>query len=334
MRERKVLPHFRKAIQGRAVTGIFSVFGNIDSYKDVVMPGAFTKTVAERKDEVFHLWQHSFDAPAIAVVKELRELRQDELPDAIKAKHPEATGGQEVTREYLETERGEELLKGHIAGVPYKMSFAFDPVKFDLGEQDGVKVRYLRENRLYETSDVLWGANDATIASKQAPTAKALAAAFGGLKVTDDIRALWAAQDECYDLAGGASAFCSVAYLLAGECDDPAASAPLIAVLRMLLSFLENEISDVEAQIAAGTASDGMQLMALPGLLRQVKTLQECSLLTSADADLLEQIGAAVSSLIPSIDPPAPAESRAEPVSLTLEKARLFILDYHTGAYV
>lgn len=337
MPERKVLPHFRKSISGRAVTGIYSVMGNVDSYADVAVSGMFTKTVAERKDQIFHLWQHDFDSPAIAVVKDLRELRQDELPDAIKSAYPEATGGEEVTREYLETPRGEEILKGHVAGVPYQMSFAFDPVKFDLGEQDGVKVRFLREVRLYETSDVLWGANNATIASKRAPTTKMISAALRALKSGDmDMRAIWEAQDECYDLAGGASAFSSVAYLLAGECSDAVASAPLIAALRMLLSFLENEIADVEAQITAGTATD-MQLMALPGIRRQLKTLKAGNRHSSTDYDLIDSIGAAVVDLgarnIALIDPnkaapPPTPESRAETVSLTLEKARLFLLDY------
>jgi uncharacterized coiled-coil protein SlyX len=51
------------------------------------------------------------------------------------------------------------------------MSFAYDAVKYDFEEKPDAKyewdrIRNLREIRLYETSDVLWGANDATVASK------------------------------------------------------------------------------------------------------------------------------------------------------------------------
>lgn len=312
-RERKVVPHFRKDIHGRAVTGIFSVFGNIDQYKDVVMPNSFTKTFAERGDDIFHLWQHDFESPAIAVIQDLRELRQDELTDEIKRKYPEAIGGAQVTREYLETERGGEILKGHVAGVPYKMSFAFDPVKFDLGELHGEKVRYLRENRLHETSDVLWGANDATVASKMpldillrqielhvkdgAPTPdlinqiasvvaelgatniKRISAPPTTKEVTTALHSLkgmeeiWRAQSDSFGLADGAGAFSSLAYLLARACDDPVAAAPLLAALRLLIAYLSGEINGVEAQIAAGAADVGLQLASLQGLELQMKAL-------------------------------------------------------------
>lgn len=327
MREMKVAPQHIKTISGRTITGLFSVFGNIDSYGDIVTPGAFTKTFNDRGGEIFHLWQHDFASPAIAVVKDLRELRQDELPDAVKAKHPDATGGAEVTREYLDTPRGNEIMAGLHAGVPYKMSFAFDPIKVAMTEQDDQSVRLLREVRIYETSDVLWGANDATVASKRARvTTKALSAALRNLKMTGPD--LWAMHDECYDLAGGASAFASVAYLLMSECNDATNAAPLIAALRLLLDFLGGEVNDVEAMIVAGQVAD-MQLMSVAGLQQQMKTL----LRTADDTTLaaMHAIAADLSALSPNADAaPAHDESRAEsalPISLTLEKARLFFLN-------
>lgn len=170
-RERKSTPQHIKAISDREVTGIFSVFGNADSYDDVIHPGAFSKTLQERGSKIVHLWQHDFGAPPIAIVKAIRELTRDELPKELLAQHPDVLGGMEVTREYLDTPRGNEVLASLKAGSPLEMSFAFDAVKFDFSEKPGAKyewerIRNLREVRLYETSDVLWGANDATVAAK------------------------------------------------------------------------------------------------------------------------------------------------------------------------
>lgn len=48
-----------------AETGVFSgyasVFGNVDAYGDMVMPGAFTKSLAEKKPAL--LWQHNSREP-------------------------------------------------------------------------------------------------------------------------------------------------------------------------------------------------------------------------------------------------------------------------------
>jgi HK97 family phage prohead protease len=167
-REIKALPHHTKAITGRSVTGIFSVFGNIDSYADVMLPGSFGKTLRERGSKIIHLWQHDFFAPPIAVVDDIREIGRDALPEAVRAQYPEATGAMEVTRTYVTTPRADEVLTLLTAGVPLEMSFAFDPIKVEYGELNGRAVRFIREVKLYETSDVNWGANSATLAVRSA----------------------------------------------------------------------------------------------------------------------------------------------------------------------
>lgn len=172
--ERKHSPQHIKRIDGRTVTGIFSVFGNLDSYNDVVWPGAFSKTMQERGSKIVHLWQHDMAAPPIAKITNLRELTRAELPSELLRDFPEASGGAEVTREYLDTPRGNEILATIKAGVPLQMSFAFDALKYDFAELPGAKhdweqQRNVREVRLWETSDVLWGANEATVAAKADP---------------------------------------------------------------------------------------------------------------------------------------------------------------------
>lgn len=172
-RELKATPFYVKAITDREVTGIFSVMGNLDSYTDKIWPGAFAKTFRERAGKVLHLWQHDFCKPPIALIKGLREVPREELPPAVLEMAPDALGGAEVTREYLTTPRAEEVFANLKAGVPLQMSFAYDAIRYDYEELPGAKyewerIRNLREVRLWETSDVLWGANEATVASKAA----------------------------------------------------------------------------------------------------------------------------------------------------------------------
>lgn len=169
MTEFKSGPQHIKKIEDREVTGIFSVFGVIDSYSDRIWPGAFNKTIAERGARALFLWQHDFGSPPVAVIKSLREIPRDELPPEILAEYPESTGGAEVVREYLDTQRGNEALAAIKAGAPLQMSFGYDAIRYDFEElpnakYDWERLRNLREVRLWEVSDVLWGANEATVA--------------------------------------------------------------------------------------------------------------------------------------------------------------------------
>lgn len=170
-RELKVFPGNVKAVNGNEVTGIFSVFGNLDDYNDRLWPGCFTKTLQERAGQFLHLWQHDFSSPPTAVITDIAEVGRDGLPEQVLSKAPDAMGGVSVTRKYLDTERAREVLSAITAGSPLQMSFAYDAIKYDFEELPGAKyewerLRNIREVRLYETSDVLWGANDATVAAK------------------------------------------------------------------------------------------------------------------------------------------------------------------------
>lgn len=160
-----------KTIEDRTVTGISAVIGNIDSYSDIIHRGAFKKTIQENGSRVRHLWQHDYERPPIAAIRDLREVGRDELPAEVRERFPEAIGGLLVARRYLETPRGDEVLAGIEAGAINEMSIAYNPVKWDYEERDGEDgplVRNLRELRLWDTSDVNWGANPATVASKAA----------------------------------------------------------------------------------------------------------------------------------------------------------------------
>ena len=160
-----------KEVEGRRVAGFAAIFGNIDLGADRIHKGAFKKTIKEGMDHIRHLWQHKSGDPPIATINNLEEVTKSKLPDSIKEKYPEATGGLLVEREYLDTPRGEEVLQGIVKGAIKEMSFAFDPIKYDFEEIEkgqGQLVRNLRELRLWDTSDVNWGMNSATVASKSA----------------------------------------------------------------------------------------------------------------------------------------------------------------------
>lgn len=167
--EQKAITLKAKQIDGRVVTGFASVFGVLDSYNDVTHPGAFVKTLKENSRRIRHLWMHNMMEPPTAAIKDIREVGRDELPAELLAEHPEATGGLLVAREYLDTPRGNEILAGLKSDPPAieELSFGYDAIKYDFTEMDGpagkFMVRNLREVRLYDTSDVTWGANAATL---------------------------------------------------------------------------------------------------------------------------------------------------------------------------
>lgn len=169
--EHKAFDFAVKEISGRSVTGVSSVFGNLDGGRDIIHRGAFRKTLKENLRRVRHLWQHDFSQPPIAAIKEVKEIGREDLPKDILKLFPESTGGLEVTREYLETDRGNEVLAGLRSGAISEMSIGYDPIKFDFEEKvvgtgKSIVIRNLRELRLWDTSDVNWGMNPATSAIK------------------------------------------------------------------------------------------------------------------------------------------------------------------------
>lgn len=173
-REYKALSftNIKSGASGRVRTGIAAVFGNIDSDGDRMMPGAFAKSITEGQKRVKHLWNHSWEHPPIAAIKELREIGRDELPPEVLAKSPEATGGLVVKREYYKSDLANWILEAIDAEDVNEMSFGFnviksqnvtEPVSSDVPDQTR-EVRNIEEVRLFDTSDVLWGANAATVA--------------------------------------------------------------------------------------------------------------------------------------------------------------------------
>lgn len=168
--ELKATTYGVKQIEGRSVTGIASVFGNVDTGFDRMWPGAFTKTISERRAKFRHLWNHDSFNPPIATIDDIKEIGRADLPDTVLAAAPDAVGGLQITRTYLDTPRGNEVLAGLKLGAINEMSFGYDaiPGKVQFTEEGNNTIRELYEVRLWDTSDVNWGMNEATVGVKGA----------------------------------------------------------------------------------------------------------------------------------------------------------------------
>lgn len=157
----------KEFVDERTVASLFAVLGNVDDGADVIVPGAFRKTLKERPDRIKVLWQHDYATPPVGVPLELREVSKDELPPALLKAYPDALGALWGKVRYLDTPRGNEILAGIRADAITENSIGYDALKFDFENRQGpdglaVRVRNLREVRLWDVSPVNWGMNSAT----------------------------------------------------------------------------------------------------------------------------------------------------------------------------
>lgn len=119
------------------VEGYFSIFGNVDSDGDMIMPGSFTKTLQENGSRIKHLWQHD---PRYPLSKP--ELKEDAIGLKFKSTISDTTFGRDAMRLYQD-------------GVIDEHSIGYNTIKA------AKKSNYnaLTELRLWEGSSVTWGAN-------------------------------------------------------------------------------------------------------------------------------------------------------------------------------
>lgn len=126
--------------------GKLAVYGNVDLGKDMIEPGAFKKTMAEKGNRVPMLWQHDSKTP-------IGDLELRDAADALYVK------GRLLKDEIPEAKTAYALLK---AGVIKGLSIGYDTVKDSV--ENGI--RHLKELRLYEGSIVTFPMNEmATITS-------------------------------------------------------------------------------------------------------------------------------------------------------------------------
>jgi len=128
-----------KATADNTIEGYAAYFGNVDSYGDIIEPGAFSKTLQENNSRVKVLWQHDINEPIGKPIM----MEQDSKGLYIKAKISMTDTGKKAM----------ELMKD---GVIDEMSIGYDIIK---DEYKG-KNRMLKELRLWEFSPVTFAANE------------------------------------------------------------------------------------------------------------------------------------------------------------------------------
>lgn len=121
-------------------TGHAAVFNNIDSQKDIILPGAFKKTLKESGGKVPILWQHNPDEPIGLPIK----MEEDEK-------------GLFVHGKLSMTQLGKDALILLRDKIVKGLSIGFSVVKDTFDKDKGI--RQLHEVKLWEFSLVTWPAN-------------------------------------------------------------------------------------------------------------------------------------------------------------------------------
>src|SRR5512139_748112 len=135
--EHKTLTFEIKTIDytGRTLEGYAAAFGNLDQVGDIIHPGAFAKTLAERGGKIKVLWQHDPTEP----IGKLVEAREEPRGLFVKAVISDTARGRDALA----------LLKDGAIG---EMSIGYDAVKggmdYTKDAKTGNTVRNLREIKL------------------------------------------------------------------------------------------------------------------------------------------------------------------------------------------
>lgn len=127
------------------VTGYFSIFGNKDSDGDIIIPGAYRKTLKENgpaseKPRILHLFMHDSMKP----LSKPYILKEDKKGLYFESKISDTSLGKDVLQLYLD-----KVLSEH--------SIGYQVVKREVDEAH--EEQKLLELKLWEGSTVSWGAN-------------------------------------------------------------------------------------------------------------------------------------------------------------------------------
>jgi HK97 family phage prohead protease len=159
MPEHMIVPvEWKAAATGGAgeLEGYASVFGNLDQGGDVVMPGAFKKTLADWSRAVQPLpliADHNMSTEG--VIGSVRQAKEDGIGLWIKAGFSKTPKAQDIRTKMIE---------GHLKG----MSFTYDAVRHRMGQFNGKSARFLEELKLFEATVTPFPMNTLAIASAKA----------------------------------------------------------------------------------------------------------------------------------------------------------------------
>lgn len=146
--ERKAFPlEVKEVDESGAFSGYLSVFGNVDSHRDVVMPGAFTKSLEEYESKGILppvLWQHDSSQP----IGPFTKMKEDQ--------HGLYVEGRLLINDIPKAREAHALVKNKVISG---MSIGYGTVKDDFDSQK--RVRRLTELKLFEGSIVTFPSNTA-----------------------------------------------------------------------------------------------------------------------------------------------------------------------------
>ena len=128
------------------VSGYFSSFGNLDSDGDIMMPGAFKRSIQDwgpnGKERIKHLQNHNPNLP----LGRITVLKEDDF-------------GLYYESKLVETSYGMDFIKLAEAGIISEHSIGFNI----LNEQKGQGGNEIKDVKLFEGSSLTaWGANEVT----------------------------------------------------------------------------------------------------------------------------------------------------------------------------
>jgi len=177
--------HFKAQGDEGIVEAIVSVFGNIDSYNERVMPGAFKSSIGARMPK--GVWMHDWEQPVAKTIEAIELLPGDErLPESLKE-----LGGLYVKGQFFrDIEDSWQAYLKVKNGLVDEFSIGYRLLKHTVNDETGVID--LLDIDLIEWSPVLVGANPATamLAAKQI-----LAEGHVGLKLDDHTETVLDAVD-------------------------------------------------------------------------------------------------------------------------------------------
>lgn len=143
----KTVPFELKQLDEAGFCGYASTFG-LDEGGDIILPGAFKKTIAERAARIKICYQHDWRQPIGKPI----EMHEDEHGLYVKAMISDTALGRDVRT----------LMKD---GVVTELSIGYDtmPGKVSYSDVGGQNVRVLSEVRLYEISPVTVAMNPGAV---------------------------------------------------------------------------------------------------------------------------------------------------------------------------
>lgn len=150
--ETKALTIEVKAEGEGIITAYAAAFGNTDSYGDVIQKGAFTKTVAERKDKVKVLYNHDYYS-SLPVGKPLNMI--------------EDGYGLLTNTKMSQTQMGQDIYTLAQEGALDSMSIGYSAMKAEYPDDVQARSsgiwRIITEAKLYEYSFVTFPANESAV---------------------------------------------------------------------------------------------------------------------------------------------------------------------------